>query len=89
MAINATSTSLVWRATGEDGNRYTVLLSAIALMECGKEHRWLLSPGGTENVEPARWVICVAGHHPLIFSLELGDSLHAAWMAHLETRSAK
>lgn len=89
MTIAATSTSLVWRATGEEGHRYTILLSAIEAMERGEEHRWRGSDG-VEVVAPASWYLRITScPHPMLFSLELGDSLHAAWMAHLETRSAK
>jgi hypothetical protein len=90
--MNATSTSLVWRGTWEDGKRLTIRLSEIEMMRFTPEDPHfnvdgtpILHTDGTQVKSDARWSMRLSsGYEHLNLSVEAGNSIHEVWMSHLE-----
>lgn len=78
--MTVTNTSLVWRGTWEDGKRLTIRLSAVEMMK--------FSPGSTNDADTPRtgdWYMRLSSSKEYLnLDQETGDSIHEAWMHHLE-----
>jgi hypothetical protein len=74
------ATSTLWRYTLENGRRRSIRLSAIEEMTFSPEEQY-----DSGSRMEANWSVRFSSGHQLVnFTKELGDSLHEAWMKHLE-----
>lgn len=90
--MTATSTSLVWRGAWESGRRMTIRLSAIEEMVLSPADAYvsiegtpLMNDDGNPRTDPARWSMQLSGGKEYLnLTEETGNSIHEAWMRHLE-----
>jgi hypothetical protein len=79
------ATSKIWRHTDEHGYRYSVLLSTIEEMRFEPPQE-LDSGNGTLTRCEASWNVYFASKRNAHWPDGAGQSLHDAWMHHLESQ---
>ena len=80
---------MVWRGTWEDGKRMTIRLSEIEMMKFTPVAEATNADGTVRTDSSASWYMRLSsGKETMSLAEEIGNSIHEAWMHHLEHVSA-